>query len=239
MSWRLALLLLVAVQAAAPAVEITAEPHHHLVFANDQVRVFNAELAPHADTLMHWHHHDYIYVALDATEVNNTVEGKDPVTVKLAAGETRFLAGNFAHISRNLSDHTFRVVIIELLQDEKPRHAPAHWDPANPDADRGLSILQGGTREILWVHDGVRASEFELQPNAAVPSERRAHPLELVALTDADLYLNDPRRHSHRDAAEPVVHFHAGESRWLPNGLHQPIVNAGQGKAKFVTLEFQ
>ena len=43
---------------SAPEVEITSEPNHHLVFANDQVRVFHVDVAPHSDTLMHWHRHD-------------------------------------------------------------------------------------------------------------------------------------------------------------------------------------
>ena len=32
---------------SAPEVDITAEPHHHLVLANDQVRVFNVDVPPH------------------------------------------------------------------------------------------------------------------------------------------------------------------------------------------------
>ena len=51
---------LLAAQATAPEVEITAEPAHHLTFENKSVRVFNVEVPPHAETLMHWHRHDYI-----------------------------------------------------------------------------------------------------------------------------------------------------------------------------------
>ena len=55
---------LLAAQALAPEVEITAEPHHHLTLENKSVRVFNVEVPPNSDTLMHWHRHDYIYVTL-------------------------------------------------------------------------------------------------------------------------------------------------------------------------------
>ena len=47
---------------AAPEVEITAEPYHHLVFANDQIRVFDVDVLPHSETLTHWHRHDYVFV---------------------------------------------------------------------------------------------------------------------------------------------------------------------------------
>ena len=230
------LLLLTAVLTAqsAPEVEITAEPHHHLVFANDQVRVFTVEIAPHSETLMHIHHHDYIYVNLGAAEVVNTVKGKYPVTVKLQDGDTNFLAAGFAHMARNLSTQAFRDVIIELLQDDKLRHSPAHWDE-----DRGLDILQGGTKEILFVKDGVRVSEFELQPGGFIPSCPRSGPLLLVAINDLDLFSNDPRSHGPPEPDTlPPPHFNSGDSIWLPHGFRRPIVKAGHAVAKFVTLEF-
>src|ERR1035441_5659621 len=72
---------------SAQGVEITAEPHHQLVLANDQVRVFNVDVPPHSETLMHWHRHDYIYVVLGAAEIVNAVQGKDPVTLALSDGD--------------------------------------------------------------------------------------------------------------------------------------------------------
>jgi hypothetical protein len=216
-----------------PEVEITAEPHHHQTFANAQVRVFIAELPPHAETQMHWHRHDYIYVTLGDSEVANTVQGKDPVTVKLQDGQTGFLSGNFAHVARNLRDQPFRIVNIELLQDDKLRASSGKWDE-----ERGLDILHGGTKEILFVKDGVRVSEIELQPDAAVPSVHPSHPLLLIAVTDLDLYTTDPRTHgSHEPSAIPR-HFAAGDSLWLPYGFGRPLTNAGHHPAKFVTLEF-
>jgi hypothetical protein len=223
---------------SAPEVEITAEPHHHQVLSNAQVRVFNVEVPPHTDTLMHWHRHDYIYVTLGASEVVNAVKDKPPVSIQLADGETRFSPATFAHVARNLSSQPFRNVTIELMQDEKLRQSPEHWDPAHPEEDRGLEILHGGTKEILFVKDGVRVSEFELQPDAAVPGGAHAHPMLLVALTDSDLLTSDPRTHDSHSAVPPATHFKTGESAWLPLGFRQPITNAGHATAKFVTLEF-
>jgi quercetin dioxygenase-like cupin family protein len=223
---------------SAPEVEITAEPHHHQVLANDQVRVFNVEVAPHSDTLMHWHRHDYIYVTLGATEVVNAVKGKAPIAVKLADGDTRFLPASFAHVARNPGDHPFRNVTIELLQDEKLRQSAAKRDPAHSEENRGLDILEGGTKEILFVKDNVRVSEFELQPNAVVPGGAHAHPMLLVALTDSDLFTQDPRTHDSYTSVPSPTHFKTGDSTWLPLGFHQPIVNASPHTAKFVTLEF-
>jgi len=214
---------------SAPEVEITAEPHHHQTFANDQVRVFNAELPPHAETLMHWHRHDYIYVTLGDSEVVNTVQGKDPVTVKLQDGQTGFLPGNFAHRARNLRDQPFRIVNIELLQDDKLRASLAKWDE-----DRGLDILHGGTKEILFVKDGVRVSEFELQPGGMAPMPATA--FLLVAVSDVRLEADRPMNAPH--AAIDSVYLKSGDSYWPPAGYLHALTNTGHHPAKFITLEF-
>jgi beta-alanine degradation protein BauB len=222
------LLTILAFANAANEVEITAEPHHHFTFANEQVRVFNVEVAPHSETLMHWHRHDYVFVTLGAADVVNAIKDKAPITLKLADGETRFSAASFAHVARNLSDQPFRNVTIELLQDGKLRQSPTKWDD-----DRGLEVLNGGTQEILWVNDGVRASEFELQPGGRTPMHHHAGPYLLVAVTDLAL-------HKAVAGQSPgPVQLKSGEVYWVPGGDSHTLTNTGQQSAKFVTLEFQ
>jgi quercetin dioxygenase-like cupin family protein len=211
---------------STPEVEITAEPHHHLVFENKSVRVFNVEVDPHADTLMHWHRHDYMYVTLGATEISNIVKDKTPVTVKLADGETRFTPATFAHIARNLSDQPFRNVTIEILQDATLRNSASKW----PE-DRGLEILPGGSKEILFVKDGILVSEFELEPGGYIPMHRYG-PQLLVAVNDLDL-----RSEAHGRATN-TTHFASGDSKWFAGGISHKLTNAGAKSAKFVTFEF-
>jgi oxalate decarboxylase/phosphoglucose isomerase-like protein (cupin superfamily) len=218
---------LLAAQATAPEVEITAEPHHHLTLENKSVRVFNVEVPPHADTLMHWHRHDYIYVTLGASEVVNAVKDKAPITVKLQDGETRFSPAAFAHIARNLTDRPFRNVTIEILEDATLRDSTAKWDE-----DRALDILQGGTRQILFVKDAIRVSEVELQPGAMIPKHHHTGPHLLVAVSDLDL-------RSDVDGQGPMpAHFKSGDSKWLPGNYSHTVTNTGKQPAKFVTLEF-
>ena len=228
---------LLASQAVAPEVEVAAEPHHHLTFENKSVRVFNVEVPPHGDTLMHWHRHDYIYVTLGPTEVVNAVKDKPPITVKLQDGETRFSAAPFAHIARNLTDQPFRNVTIEILDDATLRNSTANWDPTKNE-DRALDILQGGTRQILFVKDGIRVSEFELQPGGVVPMHHHTGPHLLVAITDLDLR-SDVKSDSPSGPQGPMPgHFKAGDSKWLPGGYSHTLTNTGSKAAKFVTLEF-
>jgi oxalate decarboxylase/phosphoglucose isomerase-like protein (cupin superfamily) len=223
---------LLAAQATAPEVEITAEPHHHLTLENKSVRVFNLEVPAHTDTLMHWHRHDYIQVTLGDTEIVNAVKDKPPVTVKLQDGETRFSPATFAHVARNLTDQPFRNVTIEILEDETLRNSTAHWDE-----ERALDILQGGTKQILFVKDGIRVTEFELQPGGVVPKHDYTGPHLLVAVSDLDFRENEIRSDAGGHAPMPD-HFKSGDSKWLPGGYSHTLTNTGPKPAKFVTLEF-
>ncbi len=211
----------------ATEVEITSEPSHHLALENDYLRVFKVEVAPHTATLMHGHRHDYIYVTLGNAHISNEVEGKAPVDLRLADGEARFTAGNFAHVTRNLSDQPFRNVTIELMQDEKLRQTPSHWAEEN-----GEKTFPGGRRQIIFVRDGERVSAVTLEPGAVVPSHHHDNPHLLVAVTDLDL-------RSDVEGMGPMPgKFKSGDVKWLPGNYTHTLANVGKSPAKFVTVEF-
>jgi hypothetical protein len=224
-------LTLLAAQAAAPEVEITSEPHHHLVFENKSVRVFNVEVLPNTETQMHWHRHDYVSINLGSAEIANNVKDKSPVSLKLQDGEVRFASASFAHFVRTVGDQSFRNVTIEVLEDEALRKATSPWD-AKQDEDRALNILQGGTQQILFVKDAIRFSEFELQPGGVIPMLHHNGPQLLVAVSDLGIRSDVPRK------ASVAVHLKGGDSKWFLEGDSGRITNTEAKPAKFVTLEF-
>ena len=211
----------------ATEVEITSEPPHHLALENEFIRVFQVEVAPHASTLMHRHRHDYVFVTLGDAHVSNEVEGKPPVDLKLTNGETHFVPGNFAHVAKNLSDQPFRNVTIELMQDERLRQTPSHWPEEN-----GEKTFPGGRIKILFVKDGVRASEVNLESGAIVPSHHHDGPHLLVAVTDLDIRSDVEGRGSMPGK------FKSGDIKWLPGGYTHTLTNVGKSPARFVTVEF-
>jgi hypothetical protein len=100
-----------------PNCKLPGEPHHHLQIDNEFVRAYYLEVAPHDETQLHQHDHDYIYVSLGPADViNNAVCKKPEVHLSLKNGETRFTHGGFAHVAGNLSDAPFRNVTIELIR---------------------------------------------------------------------------------------------------------------------------
>jgi quercetin dioxygenase-like cupin family protein len=225
----LLLFLLIPVLAALTTteVEITSEPSHHLALENEYIRVFKVDVAPHASTLLHRHGHDYVFVTLGDAHVSNEVEGKPPVDLKLSDGEVRFVAGNFAHVAKNFSDQPFRNVTIELMQDERLRQTPSHW----PE-ESGEKTFPGGRRKILFVKDGVRVSEVNLEPGAVVPRHHHYGPHLLVAVTDVDI-------RSDVEGKGPMPgNFKTGDIKWLPGGYTHTVTNVGKSPARFVTVEF-
>jgi quercetin dioxygenase-like cupin family protein len=215
----------------ASEVEITAEPSHHLALENHYVRVFKVEVAPHASTLMYRHRYDYIVVNLGSSHVVSEVAGKPAVTLKLQDGETWFVPGEFAHVAKNLSDQPFRNITIEILQDKKSRAPMSSKVKAKWDEDRGLHILNGGTEDILFVQDGVRTSEFQLNPAAVAPKHRDTGPCLIVAVTELNL------RSEVKGGG--AIQLKAGDVAWIKGGLTRTLTNAGPKNAKFITLEFR
>jgi len=96
-------------------VEIDEEPRHHLVIANEFVRAFAVEVAPHDRTLCHHHPHDYLlYVASDA-EIISAALDEEPKQLSYHDGECELSSAGLVHVVENLGDTPFRNVVVELL----------------------------------------------------------------------------------------------------------------------------
>jgi hypothetical protein len=96
-------------------VEIDEEPRHHLVIANEFVRAFAVEIAPHDRTLCHHHPHDYLlYVASDA-EIISAARDEEPKRLSYRDGECELSPAGLVHVVENLGDEPFRNVVVELL----------------------------------------------------------------------------------------------------------------------------
>lgn len=213
------LLVGVALARTEDAVEITSEPHHHFVLQNEYVRVFKVEVAPHDATLLHRHRHDYIFVNLGKTEISNEAEGKAPVKATLQDGEVKFSSANLVHLVRALGNSPFRNVSVEFMKNGSA--------PANSEQETGSEFLPGKAQKILFVKDGIRVSEAELQPGGAMPDHHG--PRLIIAVSQCELR-NGEGNHSENLAP--------GDVKWSAAENRESLSNGGQRPAKFVVLEF-
>jgi len=226
LSFLFAIAILSAAQTAAPIIEITAEPSHHLLFENPSARAFKIDLAPHAAMVVHHHRYDYIFVVLAASKIENDIVGKDPFLRTFQDGETVFVPGPFAHTAKNLTDRPFQVIAVELLQGDKLQ--PSHkWDE-----ERGLHILNGGTHDMLFVKDNVRAADLQLNPGGVLPKHHHNGPHVVVAITDLHL------RSDVEGKGPSQIELKAGEAAWVKGGATHSLTNVGTQKARLITLEF-
>jgi hypothetical protein len=162
-------------------VPIEQEPHHHLVIANEFVRAFAVEIAPHDHTLCHHHEHEYLtYVAGDAQIVSAPRDG-DPATHSYHDGYCELSPPGLMHVVHNLGDTNFRPLIVELL----PGMAgvPCGLDPKtvageaniarhfaeNPSSVFLLDVENGSSVDICG--PAVVASPYEHQVEVAVAQE--------------------------------------------------------------------
>jgi len=137
-------------------VPIEEEPHHHLVIANEFVRVFAVEIAPHERTLCHHHAHDYLmYVAGDAQIVSAPRDG-EPKTHTYHDGDCEASPAGMVHVVENLTDASFRNLLVEFL-------------PRLGDLQRGgdPTIKVGnGVVEALFEEGRISVWSLELEPGA-------------------------------------------------------------------------
>jgi hypothetical protein len=238
------LFLILLIAQSAPEVEITAEPHHHLIFENKSVRIFYVEIPPNDATEMHWHRHDFIAVNLGTTEISNTVKDQPPQLKKLTPGDTHFSAASFAHMVHPAGAQPIRTVAVEILDDTTLRNSPSRWDAAKTDAanneagknnnneDRPRTVAGGGARQVLFVKDGIRVSESDLQPGAVSPLHHHFSPHIIVPISEFDL------RSDEEGKAPITTHYKPGTAQWIDGGFSHTLTNISPNPAKYVTLEF-
>ena len=190
----LALASLCIAQQAAPAeVPVENEPHHHLVFENEYVRVFKVEVAPHEATLVHRHKRDYVVVTIGDAEVTNAVVGKEPKRWNFKDGDVTFLEAtgekSFAHKAVNEGGEPFRNYTIELKQ------------PLGKTSEICKAALRCTENWIVW-SGGLAAGGEGILPSQSlwipvhgaslVISGGTANPSPLEAEFGASKWLEDP-----------------------------------------------
>jgi quercetin dioxygenase-like cupin family protein len=217
-------------QAQAP-VEITSEPHHHLVLDNMFVRVFAVSLDPGTTSLMHRHGHDYLSVSIGDAQIMNTKEGAQPVAVSFKDGDVRFTAAGLVHAVANAGSGPFRNRTIELLAPTTNQKActeacaiPVPCESA--DKATCASVVK------LFTSDQWSVTMVTLPPGAKYAQHTHLANFLTVPLTEADVTMKN------QDQPETVVHSKVGELIWNNPVVHV-VTNSGKTTAKTVVLEFR
>lgn len=219
-------------QAATEPVAIDKEPFHHFVMQNEFTRVFSVEVPVGKQTLMHEHKNDYIFVTIGDSSVENLPDGKAPVLLKLADGETRYIKAPLTHVAKDLAATPFRNVTVEILK--------AGVAGENSKV-RETGSLGGVTQHSIVENDKVRVTQITMEPGGKIPTH--THKLPHLAVAVSDLHLLSTPYHANDlvSLQGPSAHLDvkAGGSSWIPAGVTHSLENVGAEKARLVVIEFK
>ena len=175
---------------AQKAVPVVDEPHHHLVFTGNNLRVFRVVVPAHSATLIHEHAVDYFWIAVGASQFVNAAVGKDETPVTAPDGSVHFTRGGFAHLARVDGDQPFRNVTIELTQPQtNPRNLCAAVIPDQPvdcasAMPRATALFSGAAVQPEFETDQVRVTLITMPPRATLELARHRQAPLLVAVDD-------------------------------------------------------
>jgi hypothetical protein len=154
-------------------VPVENEPHHHLVFENEYVRVFKVEVAPHEATLVHRHKRDYVVVTIGDAEVTNAVVGKEPKKWSFKDGDVTFLEASgeksFAHQAVNEGDKPFENVTIEIKRSWNTEMRNCA-DPLKCERTIRVGDFEVGTSTSLFTNGFLSAYRYRAKPGATISS---------------------------------------------------------------------
>jgi hypothetical protein len=126
---------------AQTCLDIAQEPHHQLLFQNQDARVFLLELPRLASTQSHCHSHPYLYVVAGEGRSSDTADGHGSISRHWNESEARLIYPPMKHVVRNESINTYRELIVETMHrlDYNPLDGnydgdllPGNWEAPNP-----------------------------------------------------------------------------------------------------------
>lgn len=103
---------------ATDPVAVEQEPHHHVVFENQYVRVLDVVVNPGDTTLFHKHSLDNVAVQLNEADIKRQFPGEDWVATPAKEGSVGFVAGTrtpYTHRISNTGTTIFHVLDVEIL----------------------------------------------------------------------------------------------------------------------------
>jgi predicted metal-dependent enzyme (double-stranded beta helix superfamily) len=214
--------------AALAGVPIAQEPHHHLVFQNSFVNVYEIEVAPGDATLMHQHYYDNLFVVFGESELTNTLAGERPTKLDLSDLGIHFAREPYAHIIANKGKLPFRNITVELLQTQgelKNFYSSINdaLDTAPPDG--------GGIRQARVLEtDEVQVVAVAVPSSTAWSPPHDGHD-RLVVMLDK---INDGSGPTEKNSPFP-----AGMLAWFPADTDLSVPNESDQQMKLMILEFK
>ena len=200
------------------------EPHHHLVFQNDLVRVLRVLIPPGESTLWHEHNFDYIVLTLYGSKVRVEVP-KDPKATEgtMESKSLRFVkyAGqHFVHRVANTDTVVNHQIDFEII-------------PPSPGGFGVSDRSEAAQYKMEIDNDRIRAWRIQLAPGEIANTIMQKAPgLRFVLSGDRILETN-------AEGQVKEIVGRPGDFAWLPGGASRSLSNAGSSALELVEVELK
>lgn len=188
---------------------IDAEPHHHLAFKNEYVKVYQVEVAPNDAVKLHRHDTDAISLSLSESLVTVHFPGKPDAQQKLANGQIRLQARGWVH-STSVQGHTpFRNDTVELLL------------PQTGERNGCAQVMAKEPMHCDGVGSRIGLGLPQFETDQTFVGLMRVKPHEQVAMGDptgATLIVALDAGATHPDESGKNSSLHVGDFVWLDRG---------------------
>ena len=191
-----------------------------LVFENDAVKVWEADVGPGEDFPLHEHHYDYVLFTTGAALLEVRDYGRQPSTVPVASHAAIFIPAGGIESYANVGQTRFTEVLVEIKRPRRPDQERV--DFATSNALAGRDPLPGVVH--LLENSRVRIIETMLAPGASTGIIRQTDDAAVFVLNGARVKVVEQGEKGNI-SFEDSRPDHA--ARWLAGGVSRELYNLG------------
>jgi mannose-6-phosphate isomerase-like protein (cupin superfamily) len=206
-------------------------------FENDEVKVWEMDLAPAEVCGLHHHTLDYVLYILEGARVGVESPGRRPYSFVTQSRCAYYVPAGGIESAHNVDPaHRFFEALFELKRPRRQGRAQPGY--AASEALAGCAP-GSGTLNVLE-NDRVRVIESTLAPGASNLLVRGGHDAVLYVAEGGTIRLSEhPRDGESGGASAEQIVFKAGDVRWLPRGAVREIANLGDSRFRAVCVEIK
>jgi mannose-6-phosphate isomerase-like protein (cupin superfamily) len=205
-----------------------------MIFDNDDVRVWEMDLAPGGVCGLHHHTMDYVLFILSGANVGaQSPGGRKMMPFPVKARATYFVPAGGIESAHNMGDTRFFEALFELKRPAKPGREKLGFvgceAVAGKDPEPGTITILDNAR--------VRVSETTLAPGGQTEVRRWSHDTAVYVAEGGSVKLVEREAGNAEHIREEA--FSAGQVLWFGKGSHRGLINTGGGRFRQVNVELK
>ena len=205
-----------------------------MIFDNDDVRVWEMDLAPGAVCGLHHHTMDYVLFILSSANVGAQAPGgRKMMPFPVKARATYFVPAGGIESAHNMGDTRFFEALFELKRPAKPGREKLGFvgceAVAGKDPEPGTITILDNAR--------VRVSETTLAPGGQSEVRRWSHDTAVYVAEGGPVKIVE--RDGDKDERSREESLSAGTVLWFAKGMHHGFINVGTERYRQVVVELK